>query len=421
MEATAVRRGNRKVKLIISGQVGQSLMVFDDGSETNGYVGSGPSSPRFRFEGSANITKDLTAGFYLELGVNQNPLNALDQETDSVGRRPDINSVLWYLQHARFGALSVGFGQTATGDTLYTNLGGQDVASSPDVMAFGGNLVTRSAGIAGEAGLNFSNGADNISLRWRRLAPDVGSADRNMVRYDSPVMAGVVVSAAAGSDDFVDANLRFANVRTDFNVAAQVGYSRDTSEEGRNFGWPPENDGDGGGVGGGNTIIQELQASGSVWHRPTGLFASAAYQLRWFDGNDPGMLNAACTSPVVGATCANRPDFHYLWSSAGIRRNFIGAGSTTIFGEYASAWGGVEGLAVGVVTAQGGDIDFVTNSRVDVFGGGIVQRIDAAALDIYVSARHFQADVSGLETTGARVKADIDAATVVITGARIRF
>lgn len=344
--------------------------------------------------------------------------------------RPSVSRVLWYFQHDKFGSFTLGRGGTATNDTLYANLGGQDVAANADVMSTGGNLVTRSAGIAGTAGLNFSTGPDNISLRWRRLAPDLGSDDRNMIRYDSPkILGNFVVQGAWGSDDFWDVNLRFAKVAGDIAVAAQVGFSRDTTEQGRNFGWPPEPDADETGVGpNGNTVIDEVQASASIWHMPTGLFASAAYQWRSFDGTDPGMLNSACGAGVdaallvgAGVACANRPDFHYLWTSAGVRRKFTGLGYTSIFGEYATSWEGVSGLSVGVVTANGADIDFVTESRLHVFGGGIVQTIDAAALDLFLTMRHYRATVSGLEANGVPVSADIDPATVIIAGGRIRF
>lgn len=68
LEATTARKGNRKVSLTVSGQVNELVYWWDDGVESNVYVGtSGFSSSRFRFRGDAKINADWSAGYYIEI------------------------------------------------------------------------------------------------------------------------------------------------------------------------------------------------------------------------------------------------------------------------------------------------------------------------------------------------------------------
>src|SRR5262245_60545740 len=63
LEATTVRKGNRRVSLTLSGQVTRSLMYWDDGSQSDLYsVDNSLNTSRFRFVGSGRITADLSAG-----------------------------------------------------------------------------------------------------------------------------------------------------------------------------------------------------------------------------------------------------------------------------------------------------------------------------------------------------------------------
>jgi hypothetical protein len=81
----------------------------------------------------------------------------------------------------------------------------------------------------------------------------------------------------------------------------------------------------------------------------------------------------------------------------------------------------VTGLNVAVSSAIGGDIDYVTKSTLNMWGLGLVQRITPAAMDIYFSYRHLDADVRGLETTGDIVSAPLDDFDLFMAGSRIRF
>src|SRR5919109_2417597 len=70
LEATTARKGNRKVRLTVSGHVNETLLFWDDGKESNAYVVTNENSrTRFRFVGDAKINPEWSAGYLLEIGV----------------------------------------------------------------------------------------------------------------------------------------------------------------------------------------------------------------------------------------------------------------------------------------------------------------------------------------------------------------
>ena len=70
LEATTARKGNRKVSLTVSGFVNEAVLFWDDGRKSNAYVVTNETAQdRVRFLGQAQISKDWTAGYLLELGL----------------------------------------------------------------------------------------------------------------------------------------------------------------------------------------------------------------------------------------------------------------------------------------------------------------------------------------------------------------
>src|SRR5690606_3079251 len=67
LEATTVRKGNRKVAITISGWVAEQVTYWDDGRESNVYVtGIGKTlGSHFKFTGDAKITPGWSAGYVL--------------------------------------------------------------------------------------------------------------------------------------------------------------------------------------------------------------------------------------------------------------------------------------------------------------------------------------------------------------------
>src|SRR6476660_6957343 len=62
LEATTVRKGNKKVSVTLYGQENHAVLFWDDGAEKNTYVvDNNYESSRFGFKGTAKITGDWSA------------------------------------------------------------------------------------------------------------------------------------------------------------------------------------------------------------------------------------------------------------------------------------------------------------------------------------------------------------------------
>ena len=67
LEATTVRKGNKKVSITLYGDVNHQVLFWDDGIETNAYVENNSyKTSRFGLKGTAKIGGDWTSGYRLE-------------------------------------------------------------------------------------------------------------------------------------------------------------------------------------------------------------------------------------------------------------------------------------------------------------------------------------------------------------------
>src|SRR5262249_12838714 len=105
------------------------------------------------------------------------------------------------------------------------------------------------------------------------------------------------------------------------------------------------------------------------------------------------------------------PDAKQWLVQAGVSKNYFGLGNTMLYGEYGvqSDWGALNagrdfkasaGAPPGVTDVLG-----VTSTDIKVWGLGIAQNLDAAASTLYLSYRHFEADIT-CSSTGANCTAD---------------
>lgn len=337
LEATATRKGNRKVTLRVYGTVNKALLYSDIGDESDTAVIENSAAESFvGFAGEARISPTLKAGYVLEVGVGGYgegfDLGSADEANDIYLRRSFV-----YVDGS-VGKVSLGLASQAT-----------------DGIA---ELTVANTGVA----------ARMLSLRPLN-GPQTGEAldifdgsRANVLRYDSPVFAGAFLSAswANGSEEFTGADddvwdvaLRWAGQGGGFEALAGVGY--------RNGVVVPT-------VGNFATLFDQeltvLSASASVKHTDTGLFLSAA----------AGKFDADAFGEVVA--------YH---GQGGIERNWTGLGATTLYAEYANS----------------------DDLNLDIMGLGVVQEINAAAMDLYL--------------TGRRIDIDGEEADTLMLGARVQF
>jgi predicted porin len=374
LEATTARKGNRNVSLTVYGQVNEMIMFWDDGVETNAYVGTNDDSrSRFGFRGNAKINSEWTAGFVMELGIRiarSDRWNA-NQDSDPDDPQLDVRKSAWYLQSSRLGRLTVGRESTADSGIVDINLAR---VNAPRYDDFNDRFGIRNAA-GGQTGRRW----DQTVPPWSYNPPS--RTRQNIVRYDSPTYQGFTFSANWGEDDYWAAALRYANEFNGVRVAAGIAYS-----------WLNEPNSEGGcTTNGGPNGAVDCEAWGlgaSVMHVASGLFVSGGY------GQQKDNLRPA--------TAVDDTDSFWV-ITAGIERTWIPLGKTTLYGTY---YNGENNFGSGAFDKLGQD----------TWSIGLNQQVSAAAMDLYIAYYNSSAT---LETAG--VETPTQDFQAVITGAKIRF
>jgi hypothetical protein len=414
LEATTARKGNRKVSLTISGQVSTMAMAWSDGNNTRGsdtYVVDNVMSggTYFALTGAAKINPNLSAGFNITIamdtGGRSHNTSQIDDDgsnsgsgDNSAGSRTtggfDTDIVLtlanWYLDHKQLGRITVGRANTATAGITTIDLGGAGVIANANIgytqrgmfLADGDTLLIGTASTwAAALGGNTVNGS--------------GLSRGNVISYSTPTLGGFSASAAWGEDDVWDAALRYAGEFSGFRLAAGIGYAHNDS----GLGDFNEEFTSTGGINTGPKISQ-VKGSASILHVATGLYLTGAYVRQ---DNDT----------------AGRPDTTLYYVNGGIAKNWTGLGNTVLYGEYARVNDGLTGLSSDPLDADGIANGLVTDSHATVWGLGVVQNVDAAAMELFLAYRRYSASID--TTVGGARTLDYNDMDVVMGGARVKF
>jgi hypothetical protein len=428
LEATVVRKGNRRVSLTVSGQVATHLMYWSDGGSSYSTANPLPGASsgtrghdlyivdntnavggtQFQFAGDAKISPSLTAGFQVAIGLdsgsrsagsgpssaaptNNKGVSQLDD--DGSGANADTLIVLtlanWYLEHKEWGRVTVGRANTATAGISTIDLGGTGVIANANLGYWNGNMF-----LINGSNLAYASWGDIMGHGSIRNS---GLSRGNVIEYTSPTFGGFQFAAAWGENDLWDVGLRYAGEYAGFRVAAGIGYISNTTGFGDQVPDIPANNG--------FAVPALWKGSASVLHVASGLFLTGAYVDR---DNDNGHSNTT------------------LWYlNGGIAKNWTGLGNTVFYGEYARVNDGVNGCIVGgsnTLPSCDSAADFgvtsgtITGSEATIWGLGVVQNIDSAAMEIYLSYRRYEAELN--TTAGTTHFNDMD---VVVGGARLRF
>jgi predicted porin len=373
LEATTARKGNRKVSLTVSGWVNEAVFFWDDGTESNQYVGTNElEQDRFRFNGDAKIVDGWSAGYIIEVGVNGAGSKSFSQESDGV-TAITLRKSAWFVKSKELGKVTVGKFDPAT----YHLLDNVDTLLTRNVSDY------EAAGVAIGAFKIRVGGAFVGSTKWTDILGGFNNSSpgqvglRNVVRYDSPTIAGFVASAAWGEDDQWDIALNYRGEHGDFKINGAVGYGESTDP------------GTNGGVIAGVTTgdVSWWGIAGLVQHTPTGLYVYGGY-----GSNELDLL--------PGVVADDRSDSWYI--QGGIEKKFFALGKTNIFGEYRQD---------DVGKSKGAD-----SSDVDLWAAGVAQNLENAETTLYVVYRHYEGDI-----VKGGVKSELDDFDVVITGAKINF
>jgi hypothetical protein len=347
LEATTARKGNRKVSLTVSGWVTQQITAWDDGTESNVYVhdlGTTLGS-HVKFTGAATISPGWSAGYVLQIeGIGSDGLT--HSQNNSVG--PPVYSLLgggtsgavatvlqsyWFVKSDQLGKVSVGK-QSQASDNTAILVDGSGSLVPANWVAFDTNFFAVNRGGVAIGAWGGAQGCAGMGGAWG----DCNGLTQNVVRYDSPTFGGFSVSASWGEDDMWDVAARYAGEFGGFKLAAAAAYTDvDDGQYNELF----------------NVDAEYFQAGLFLMHTGSGLFGLVNY------GNFQNNL-------VAG------PDAETWYGKIGLRTRFSPLGHTVFYGEY----------------LNGQDGGFAANSELEVWGAGVVQEVDAAAMSVWLKYRN---------------------------------
>jgi hypothetical protein len=394
-----------------------AVMAWNDGGSSLGGINKAGSNSSdlfvvdnvmgggtfFQFAGNARINPNLTAGFQVTMAlcggarshqVNQNDDDA-PQATCFVGggadtRGGDSTMVLtlanWYLDHKSFGRLTVGRINTATAGITTIDLGGAGVIANASIgyTQRGFNLIDSDFDTL--LGGTWSNALGGGTVNGASLSR------ANAVMYSTPTFGGFSLAISGGENDTWDAAARYAGEFGGFRFAAGIGFQHNST--------------------GLNDVTADIpgqlgpqpdvwKGSASVMHVGSGLYLTGAFVHQ---DND----------------IAGRPDTQLYYVQGGISKNWTGLGNTVLYGEWARVH---DGIICNTVAGTGSCANFsavagdsIFSSEATMWGLGVVQHIDAAAMELFLSFKRFSAEADA--ASGSFSYSDFD---VVLGGARIRF
>lgn len=216
------------------GQVNKSVLVYDDGRDTEvNFVDNDKSSTRFGLRGSQALSNGLTASVLLEVEVQDGlggESNTITQNTTPGQSSTPVNAFAGgsFLteRHTRvglagnWGAIFLGRTSTATDGITEIDIAGADDVLGSGVDRFGGALQFRN-NTGALTGVRVRDVFDNLDGIGSRSHAD----DRTQtIRYDSPIFNGFQARAAVAQGGDMDVALLYSGKIDAFEVRGGVGY-----------------------------------------------------------------------------------------------------------------------------------------------------------------------------------------------------
>ncbi len=368
LEATSVKKGNKKVSLTLSGRVHANIMYWNDNSSLNFpnevgtefdhnsdvYFGNtGGSGTNIVLNGSGRVTADLSAGFLMTLAYDFAGTN--DQIGHQKGPALTSDTTYVFLSSKTLGELRLGNMPSASDNAAYLNFGAATVGGL-EGSRFVGNFRLRDT--TGRL----------TDVTYSQILNEWTDNNENRLMYISPNLGGFKLYADVGGDDTASAALAWVGRVGTVNLEAGVGYQTSSridgvnhqTQNGASTAFRPLTDLN-------NSTLRVLSTSGSVWDTNSGLFLSAEYGRAY-------------------AAIAGRQDITNWFVEGGWQKNVSGLGLTSLYAQYNKQYNGLRNDTSG-----------------HLFGVGIDQAIDSAASNIYL---HYQRDT--FETDGVVTNATPD-------------
>jgi hypothetical protein len=365
-------------------------MWWDDGSEQNVYVtGLGSTlASHFKFTGQATISPGWSAGYVIHVEANDSDSLTINQFSQHNASALGANGAYavqllqsyWFIKSDHLGKLGVGLQSSASDNAAILVDGSGSLVPANWVMFDYNGFLARN-----------TNSNTISALNWQTLGGfcyggggaggDCFGAPRDSIRYDSPTFGGFSVSASWGEDDFWDVAARYSGEYNGIKLAVAAAYSQWSQD----FfsGQVPVLVGPGFAEAGDDRWVDYFQLGAYVEHVPTGLWLYGAYGH--IDPNNQTFGTVSLLNGAIAPGGLDRATGDTYYIKGGLRERWTPLGHTVLYGEY-------EKFSNATPDAL---VNFGINASSQLWGLGVVQEIDAAAMSLWISYRHIDADISG--------------------------
>lgn len=382
LEATTARKGNRKVKIFIYGQVSEALVWWNaPGIGSHSQVQSNSNRDAVSLVGvggEALISPGLKAGFIAEFGVG-GFTNAVAFPTNN---GMDTNGVyvrqeLVYIKSDAFGKLSIGKQELASFNATGAQEGNTGVAHTMLSIA---PIVGPPLGSV----LDLWDGGIGSTVKYSSphlfaLHGKDGGRDGLWLEADWGNADDLKASGFAKTNgNLWDVAVHALKQYEQFELSGVASYRNGVviDASGTNLSFPLFS----------GMAVQDVKVwtvAGGLKHMPTGAFVNATY-------GDLDFSTLATGAPHLKA-----------WEAqVGIEEKWMPFGKTSVFFQYGEFdLGGSAGLG-----------------KIPNYGLGLVQNIEPAAMDLYVTWERYQPDATAKSFLGLTGDP-----SVVMAGGRIKF
>jgi hypothetical protein len=224
LEATAVKKGNKKVSLTITGRVSGTVMAWSDGGNATDpakafdhnsdvYFGDvSGSGPRILFKGDAKVSSDLVAGYSIKLNNKFGEVDKNSQNTHQDGPTIKAAEAYVFLTSKALGTLQLGNTLGAAYDAYTLNVNPAIMGGESAGRTKGDFFLRTTAGVA--------------TTKYSALLNSFEPAAENRLQYISPVMGDwLKVEADVGGDDMYGvAAILDGKIKEIITVKAGIGY-----------------------------------------------------------------------------------------------------------------------------------------------------------------------------------------------------
>ena len=208
--AMAAPMSAQAVKYKLSGQVNRAIVFQDDGVQSDvRHVDTISSGTRVRLRGSEDLGNGMKVGFYWELQTSSNSSNVgfPDQNSDGNQNSNNIRQAhVWFS--GNWGKLSMGQLDGAGNGAVESDLSATGIAATNSFRGSltggmrwrtsGGQTITNAGTTTFPAGLTHGNTYNSFD----------GFSRYDGLRYDTPALGPVIVSASIGNDNKWDVAAR---------------------------------------------------------------------------------------------------------------------------------------------------------------------------------------------------------------------